>query len=121
MGSVTRYWCAIGTMGIVTPAIRPTSGAAMPAAFTTVSVPIVPRSVSTPVTRPSATAIPVTRVYDRIVAPRFRAPAASARVKPLGSSQPSVGSQAAPSTASVLMSGKRARASSAETSSIGRP
>ena len=45
--------------------------------------------------------------------PRWRAPAASAMASPDGSSQPSVGSQTAPRTPSVDISGKRSRASSA--------
>ena len=54
-------------------------------------------------------------------APRCRAPAASALASPDGSSQPSVGSQTAPRTPSVDISGKRSWASRAVMSSSGRP
>ena len=113
-------------IGIVTPTIRPISGANMPPALTTTSAAMDSRepsrsSTSTPVTRPRSTPMPVTRVCVRIVTPRLRAPAASAWASPDGSSQPSVGSQTAPRTPSVDISGNRSRASAAEISSIGRP
>ena len=44
------YWWAIGTTGTSTPARRPISWLYMPAAMTTISHSIRPRSVSTPVT-----------------------------------------------------------------------
>ena len=91
---------AIGTRGIVTPAIRPISGAYIPPAFTTTSVRIVPAVVSTSWTRPSRTPMRRTRVPVRIVAPRFRAPSASAIARPLGSRWPSVGRYTAPRTPS---------------------
>ena len=91
IGFVTRYWCAIGTSGIVTPTIRPISGAYIPPAFTTTSVRMVPAVVSTSRTRPSRTPMPRTRVPVRIWAPRRRAPSASAMARPLGSRCPSVG------------------------------
>ena len=47
LGRVIRYSCAIGTTGTLTPASAPISPANMPPAFTTISVSIVPRSVST--------------------------------------------------------------------------
>ncbi len=112
-------------IGTVTPASRPISGANIPPALTTTSARISLRSplcsTVTPVTRPRSTPMPTTRVWGRIVAPRDRAPAASAWARPDGSSQPSVGSQTAPSTPSVDMSGKRAWASAAVMSSSGRP
>ena len=46
----------------------------MPAATTTVSVSIDPRSVSTPVTRPPAVTKPVTVTPSTIWAPPIRAP-----------------------------------------------
>ena len=77
MASVTRYWCDIGMTGIRTPASRPTSAANMPAALTTISHSMRPASVCTAVTRPSATAIPVTLVCWAIRTPPARAPAAN--------------------------------------------
>ena len=62
-----------------------------------------------------------TLVCGRIVAPRLRAPAASAWARPLGSSQPSVGRWTAPSTPSVDISGNSAFASSGPMSSSGSP
>ena len=61
-GFSTRYSWAIGTTGTVTPASAPSSPANMPPAFTTISVSIAPRSVSTPMTRPRSARIAVTRV-----------------------------------------------------------
>src|SRR5205823_2159045 len=78
-------------------------------------------STSTPVTLPRSAWMPTTRVCWRIVAPRARAPAASAWASPEGSSQPSVGSHTAPRTPSTDISGKRSWASFAEMSSSGSP
>ena len=61
-GFSTRYSCAIGTTGTVTPASAPSSPANIPPALTTISVSITPRSVSTAVTRPRSVRIAVTRV-----------------------------------------------------------
>jgi hypothetical protein len=91
MGLVVRYWWRSGTSGTVTPAIRPISGAHMPAAFTTTSVRMAPPVVWTSWTRPSLSAMPVTRTPVRIAAPRRRAPSASAAARPPGSMWPSVG------------------------------
>ena len=91
IGLATRYWCAIGTSGIVTPAIRPISGAYIPPAFTTTSARTLPAVVSTSRTRPSRTVMPRTRVPVRMLTPRRRAPSASAMASPLGSRCPSVG------------------------------
>ena len=95
MASVNRYSWAIGMIGTLTPASRPIWPEYMPPAFTTTSAAIVLRSplcsTSTPVTRPRSVWIAVTRVWVRICAPRFRAPAARAWARPDGSSQPSVG------------------------------
>ena len=41
LGRVTRYSCAIGTTGTLTPASAPISPANMPPALTTISVSIV--------------------------------------------------------------------------------
>jgi hypothetical protein len=57
----------------------------MPPALTTISASTAPLSVSTPVTRPRSTVIPVTRVFVSISAPPRRAPSASAKVSWLGS------------------------------------
>ena len=112
-------------IGSVIPAIRPISGAYMPAALTTTSAAMSYCSpaccTSTPITRPSRTPMPLTRWCCRTCTPRLRAPAASANARFEGSSQPSVGSQTAPSTPSVVISGNRSCASVAETSSIGSP
>ena len=104
-----------------TPAIRPSSAANMPAAITTASASMSPRSVRTRVTRPLSVSMSVTRVEVSIRAPPRRAPSARAKVSWEGSSQPSVGSQAAPSTPSVDISGNSSAARSASTSSSGRP
>ena len=84
-GFSTRYSWAIGTTGTVTPASAPISPANMPPAFTTISVSITPRSVSTAVTRPRSVRIAVTRVVVLTSAPRRRAPSARANVSWLGS------------------------------------
>ena len=62
------------------PASAPISPANIPPALTTISVSIVPRSVSTPVTLPRSVRIAVTRVRVLTSAPRRRAPSASANV-----------------------------------------
>ncbi len=84
-GFVIRYSCAIGTIGTFTPASAPISNAYMPPVFTTISVSISPRSVSTVRTRPRSRRMPVTRVPVLTSAPRLRAPSASASVSWLGS------------------------------------
>ena len=61
-GSSTRYSCAIGTIGTLTPASRADIARIHPPALTTISVSISPLSVSTPVTRPRWTRTPVTHV-----------------------------------------------------------
>ena len=125
MASVNRYWWAIGMIGTVTPTSAPISGANMPPAFTTTSARISSRSPAcstvTPLTRPRSVPMATTRVRGRMAAPRARAPAARAWASPDGSSQPSVGSQTAPRTPSVDISGKRACASSAVIRSSGSP
>jgi hypothetical protein len=75
--SVTTYWCDIGTIGIRTPAIRPSSAANMPPQLTTISQSMSPWSVRTLVTLPPATSRPSTRVRVRIRAPPSLALAAS--------------------------------------------
>ena len=86
---------AIGMSGTVTPTIAPISGANIPPAFTTTSAVISSRSplcsTVTPVTLPRSVPIATTLVCGRMLAPRDRAPAASAWARPDGSSQPSVG------------------------------
>ena len=77
-GCVTTYSCAIGTIGMRTPASRPISAANMPPALTTTSHSMSPRSVRTPVTAPSLTSMPVTRVLVRTRQPPRRAPSAMA-------------------------------------------
>ena len=84
-GCSTRYSCAIGMIGTLTPARAPISFANMPPALITIPVSIMPLSVSTPVTSPRSTAIPVTRVLVLTSAPRRRAPSARANVSWLGS------------------------------------
>ena len=90
-GSVTAYWCRRGRTGSATPAIRPTSGPQMPAAQTTISVSIEPRSVLTVRTRPPATSMPVTRVEPKKRTPRSAASAALAAAAACGSATPSAG------------------------------
>ena len=121
LGFSTRYSCAIGTTGTVTPASAPSSPANIPPALTTTSVSIEPLSVSTAVTRPRSVEMPVTRVCVASSAPRRLAPSASANVSWLGSTYPSVGRNAAPRTPSTDMGGNSSCASAAETSSSGRP
>ncbi len=75
---MTTYWCDIGTIGTRTPARRAISAANMPPQSTTTSHSTSPRSVRTPVTRPSCVVIAVTRVRCAIVTPPARADAASA-------------------------------------------
>ena len=124
-GAVTTYWCDIGTTGIRTSTSAAISAAYMPPQTTTASHSTSPPSVRTPTTRrpcgPSTVANPTTRVCCAIRTPAARAPAASAVHSRAGSIWPSVGVNAAPSTPSVVMSGNRSRASSAEISSSGSP
>ena len=125
-GRVSAYWWAIGTTGTLTPTMRPSSWANMPPALTTTSQVMRPSSVSTWVTRRrpwwSSTPMPVTRVIVAISTPRDRAPPASAIVRSVGLSQPSVGSQTAPSTSvGSNRPWKRSCASSVVISSRGRP
>ncbi len=61
-GCVTRYSCAIGTIGMRTPASRPSSAAYMPPARRTRSASIVPRSVTTAADAP---AVPLERRHPR--------------------------------------------------------
>ena len=93
----------------------------MPPQSTTTSHSTAPRSVRTPVTRPPRVVIAVARVRCAITAPAVRAEAASDAHSRAGSTWPSVGVYAAPSTPSVDIGGNSARASSAEISSSGRP
>ena len=85
LGRVTTYSCAIGTIGTVTPASRPSSAANIPPALTTISVSISPLSVSTASTRPLRTRIERTRVDVFTSAPPRLAPSASANVSCEGS------------------------------------
>ena len=61
-GSVTRYWCDIGTIGMRTPASRPISAANIPPQLTTTSHSMSPRSVRTAAHPSAAHVDPVTRV-----------------------------------------------------------
>ena len=56
-GSSTRYSCAIGMIGTLTPASAPISRAYMPPALITTPVSITPLSVTTPVTSPRSVVI----------------------------------------------------------------
>src|SRR5918996_254913 len=120
-GCVTKYWCEIGSTGMRTPASRPTSAENMPAAITTTSQSMSPRSVRTRRTRPPELSIPTTRVEVKMRAPPCRARSASSNVSCEGSRYPSVGRSAAPSTPSVDISGNSSCASEAEISSSGSP
>ena len=115
------YWCAIGTIGTLTPASAATSVVYIPHARTTVSASTVPWSVTTALTRPSRTTRSVTRTPVSTATPRDFAPPMNAYVSPLGSRWPSVGSQTPPSTPAGSISGNRSWASAADTSSIGSP
>src|SRR5881409_1381249 len=119
--AVTRYWWAIGTTGMPSPTMRPTSAAQMPAAFTTTSHAIGPPSATTPATRPPLTVIATTRAPVRNFTPRPFAPSARAFASPAGSTWPSLGSQSAPSSDASVMSGNLSRASRAPTSSRWSP
>ncbi len=101
--SVTMYWCSTAAAGTRTPAILPTSRAQMPAALTRISQVILPWSVMTSVARRSLTVMPVTRTPSNILTPFMRAPFAKALHKLVGSTWPSVGMNAAPTTPSVVM------------------
>ena len=79
-GWVTMYSCDIGTIGMRTPASRPSSAENMPPAITIASASMSPRSVRT---RPGS--MPVTRVFVKMRAPPSRAPSASAKVSCDGS------------------------------------
>ena len=79
-GWVTMYSCDMGTIGMRTPASRPSSAENMPPAITTTSASMSPRSVRT---RPCS--MPVTRVPVKICTPPSRAPSASAKVSCEGS------------------------------------
>ena len=59
-GAVFSHWPRRGVIGMETPTIAATAGAQTPAALTTVSQAISPRSVTTPVTRPACVRIAVT-------------------------------------------------------------
>ncbi len=94
----------------MTPHIAPIALAHWPAQLITISASMSPSSVRTAVTdRPapqlSATAMPVTRVRSLIVAPRIRAPLASAAVRSVGLARPSPGSQIAPTRSETFMIG----------------
>jgi hypothetical protein len=77
--------CDIGWMGMRTPASRPTSAENIPAAMTTTSASMSPRSVRTRLTRPPSDSIPVTRVLVNRRAPPSRARSARAKVSCEGS------------------------------------
>ncbi len=68
-----------------TPASRPTSAENIPAAITTTSHSMSPRSVRTRRTRPPELSIPVTRVEVKMRAPPCRARSASSNVSCEGS------------------------------------
>src|SRR5215475_5870736 len=73
MGSVTMYMCSQACNGTVTPLMRPSSRAQMPAQFTTMSVAMAPSEVSTPATAPARRVTPVTRIFSSTRAPPARA------------------------------------------------
>src|SRR4051794_41905778 len=91
----------------------------MPPQSTTTSQSTSPRSVRTPVTRPPRVVIAVTRVRCATVAPAARAEAASAVHSRAGSTWPSVGVYAAPSTPAVDIGGENAPPPAAGDSSDG--
>ncbi len=105
MGWVTMYMCSQACSGIVTPLMRPSSRAHMPAQLTRISVAMDPAEVSTPVTAPFATLTPVTLTPSISRAPPARAPRASACVMSAGLALPSPGIHTAPTRSSVRISG----------------
>ncbi|OIQ83378.1 hypothetical protein GALL_348330 [mine drainage metagenome] len=114
--SVTTYWWLIGMIGMRTSTRRPISGANMPPQLTTISHSMSPLSVCTFLTRPFSVLIARTRVLVKIFTPFWRAPFARACASWEGSTCPSVGRKQAPTTPSVLISGKRSCASLGEIS-----
>ncbi len=70
-GSVERISWRCGSLGSSTPTSCATSGHQAPAAMTTVSQPMRPRSVSTARTRPAEMSNPVTVVKVSTRTPRF--------------------------------------------------
>ena len=65
MGWVTMYMCSQACSGTVTPLIRPSSRAHMPAQFTRIEVAMGPADVSTPATAPRSIRTPVTFTPSR--------------------------------------------------------
>ena len=90
-GDDFAYWWASGWSGTVTPTIAPISGPQIPAAHTTMSAGISPRSVMTARTRPSSVRIPVTVWRSRNVAPPSVARRACASETRTALHRPSVG------------------------------
>ncbi len=88
----------------------------MPAQFTTCSVSTVPRSVTTPVTRPAAVRTPVTATPSTTRAPRLRAPRASDMHTSTGLARPSSATRKPASTSSVRANGHSAATSAGEIS-----
>ena len=86
----------------------------MPHASTTTSASMSPRSVRTPVTRPSWCRTSSTRTPSRMLAPWRRAPSPIASGSCAGSARPSSGSQAAPMMSSSCASGHSSAASAGE-------
>ncbi len=93
----------------------------MPVASTTTSASIGPCSVSTPVTRPSATLTSVTETPSITRAPRAFAPLARAMVVSTGDVWPSRGMNNAPTRSSVRRRGQRAAASSRSITRVSTP
>ena len=88
----------------------------MPAALTTYSHSMVPRSVTTPVTRPRSTVTPVAGHSSTMVAPPERAPLARLMATPTGSARPSSATYSPPTRSSVRSSGHRSAISAGDSS-----
>ena len=106
IGAVVRIWRRSGSTGRSTPTIAPSPRDQAPAAQTTVSVAIVPLSVTTRVIAPPLESIAVTAQSRTIRAPARRAAPAYPLTTLSGVQCPSVGEYAAARSPSVLISGR---------------
>ena len=110
---VTSHMCSAPCRGMSTPALRPSCLDHIPAAHTTTSHSMSPRSVDTPVTAPVFCATPVTCTFSTIRAPPISAPRATDIAALAGIAWPSSGMYIPPLRSSVRMSGHIVPASSA--------
>ena len=106
---------------MLTPQAAPSCRDHMPVASTTYSAVISPRSVTTPVARPSLVLMLVTAVFSKTRAPPLVAPLTSAMVVSIGLVWPSFGSHTPPTTSSTLSSGHLRLMSAGPITSTSRP